>query len=448
MALIENQKEKKIDIEEIKKSLPFPVNVSYGYNILTVLGDAYEFIIHLDEKFGVKYIRYFNPGKADDDKNFLSLLRNLFGDIEWIKILAEKEIDILSVLYEEKEVPHQEYIELVSSLEDVAQVYVEDRYIQIFLWSPSDSTISITFCKKRKFYICSIDVDLRDMSDKNKKALSKFLGMNIDKIKTKNVHITTRRPKQIPPVVIEAINRFQGDENIIKIELDFTLSRGNILIRAKDEKKGEFTIFSDFIIPIKSDLDIFQKVRDLVPYNEFFEFLIKNNISYKMLFERVLKYKVIPFLFEFLKAQKIKPKFIDVLVYDEEIRLDMKANQVETYGGVEIIIPHNNTTIVDVSPLMDLKGYIRMYILSPNNYIIYFERDKENNFEKIIDRIDAFLNGSLDKSVILDNYHGGLQSDKKYCISVDVNANKIVILPKTMLPYFLRTLRRQLFPFI
>jgi hypothetical protein len=137
MPLIENQKEKKIDIEEIKKSLPFPVNVSYGYNILTVLGDAYEFIIHLNEKFGVKYIRYFNPG-AVDDKNFLFLLRNLFGDVEWIKILTEKEINILSVLYEEKEVPHKEYIELVSSLEDVAQVYVEDRYIQIFLWSPSD----------------------------------------------------------------------------------------------------------------------------------------------------------------------------------------------------------------------------------------------------------------------------------------------------------------------
>jgi hypothetical protein len=167
-----------------------------------------------------------------------------------------------------------------------------------------------------------------------------------------------------------------------------------------------------------------------------------------MLFERVLKYKVIPFLFEFLKAQKIKPKFIDVLVYDEEIRLDMKADQIGNYGGIEITIPHNNRRVVDVSPLMDLKEYIRIYILSPNNYIIYFERDEENNFEKIIDRIDTFLNGSLDKSVILDNYHGGIQFDKKYCISVDSNANKIVILPKTLLPYFLRTLRKQLFPFI
>jgi len=448
MTVIEKQRKDKMDIEEIKKSLPIPVNVSYDFNILTVLGDRYEFIIHLDENFKAKYIRYLNPDKTVDDRKFLSLLRNIIVNEKWVEILSEKEIEVLSVQYEKKMVPHNKYIKLVSSLEDVRQVYVSDRDIEIFLWSPSDSSIYVRFCKKKEFYICNSNIMIQNMSDKNKKVLSEFLGMNIDEIKTKNIRIVTRRPKRIPPVVIEAINRFQEADNNTKIELDFTSSERELRIRTNDEKKGDFTIHPNFLIPTKADLDVFQKVRDLVLYKEFFEFLIENNISYKIPFERTMKYDVIPFLFEFLKAQKIKPKFVNILVYDDEIRLDMKKDQTINYDKVEIIIPHNNRTIVDVSPLLDLKEYIGLYILSPNNYIIFLEREKGDISNKIIDGIDTFLNGSLDKSVILANYEGVIQpNDKKYCIIVDSIREKILVLPKTVLPYFLRTLRKQLFPF-
>jgi len=421
MTVIEKQRKDKMDIEEIKKSLPIPVNVSYDFNILTVLGDRYEFIIHLDENFKAKYIRYLNPDKTVDDRKFLSLLRNIIVNEKWVEILSEKEIEVLSVQYEKKMVPHNKYIKLVSSLEDVRQVYVSDRDIEIFLWSPSDSSIYVRFCKKKEFYICNSNIMIQNMSDKNKKVLSEFLGMNIDEIKTKNIRIVTRRPKRIPPVVIEAINRFQEADNNTKIELDFTSSERELRIRTNDEKKGDFTIHPNFLIPTKADLDVFQKVRDLVLYKEFFEFL---------------------------KAQKIKPKFVNILVYDDEIRLDMKKDQTINYDKVEIIIPHNNRTIVDVSPLLDLKEYIGLYILSPNNYIIFLEREKGDISNKIIDGIDTFLNGSLDKSVILANYEGVIQpNDKKYCIIVDSIREKIIVLPKTVLPYFLRTLRKQLFPF-
>jgi len=448
MTVIEKQKKDKIDIEEIKKSLPIPVNVSYDFNILTVLGDRYEFITHLDENFKAKYIRYLNPNKTVDDRKFLSLLRNIIVKEKWVEILSEKEIEVLSVQYEKKMVPHNKYIKLVDSLEDVRQVYVSNREIEIFLGIHSGNSIYVRFCKEKKFYICDSNIRIQNMSDKNKKVLSEFLGMNIDKLRTKNIHILTRRPKRIPPVIIEAINRFQEADNNTKIELDFTSSERELRIWTSDEKKGDFIIHSNLLIPTKADLDVFQKVRDLVLYNEFFEFLIENNISYKIPFERAMKYDVIPFLFEFLKAQKIKPKFVDILVYDDEIRLDMEKDQTINYGNVKITIPHNSRTVVDVSPLLNLEEYIGLYILSPNNYIIFLEREKGDINNKIIDGIDTFLNGSLDKSVILAHYEGVIQpNDKKYCIVVDSVREKVIVLPKNILPYFLRTLRKQLFPY-
>jgi len=447
MKLIENQEKNEIDIEEIKKSLPIPVNVSYSYNLLTVLSETpyFEFIIHLDENQKAKYVRYINPVKSVNDRKFLSLLSKIFKNDEWIQILAESEIGVLTVLYEEKQVPHKKYIELVKALKDVTQVYITDRQIQIFLWLPYDGSIKLEFCKNKEFYICSVDIALGNMSDKNKKVLSELLGMNLHEIKTKNVHIITNRPKRIPKVALETINRFQDDKNISEMELD--LSLGELRIRNKYGKRGSFEIYHNYLMPlVKSDLDIFQKVKDLVSYNEFFEFLLKNDIYYQIPFEHALKNNVIPFLFDFLKAQKIKPNSITVFVDEKDIRLRLKTNQMSRNEGLEIIIPHTSKTVIDISSLLTLKAYPSLYIISPNNYIIYFEREKGVIKNEILDGIDTFLNGSLDKEVILDDYNGVTQfNDKKYCVSVDSTLDKVVVLPKNILPVFLRSLRYHLF---
>jgi len=448
MILTKNHEKNEIDVEEIKRILPFPVEVLYNFNTLVVLGDYYEFIRESGGNSESEYIRYYNVERGNDDKNFFDYLLKTeqYKDDKWLKILSETKIELLSALYKRNQVPHEWYKQFVDSLKNVEQVHIENKSVQIYFYPPHNGSVYIDFCKKKYFYICYTQLDLQNMSDENKKVLSEFLGMNLHKIKTKNVTITTWRPKRIFPSVIEAINRFQGDEKITEIDLDFPSKK--LTISTKNGRKSEFIVCSNYLIPDKTDLYVFQKVSDLVPYKDFFEFLIREGISYNMKYEQVSKSGVIPFLLKFLEKQKTNPKYINVLVGERWITVYMNYRVLATYEGIEVNILHGNKPLVDVSPFIDSKVFIRLFILSPNEYIFIFPRqNKEETENKTIDKINEFLKGAIDKSSILENYEGVINSNnKKYCIIYDYRREEIIILPKAILPYFLRTLRRYLFP--